>query len=236
MGSIAWSQTLAEQNVREIVSRAFRSARPQPYASLLMEADAEAVKLERRRPYSDSDTRCVRIPNFGCLHYTWNEIQRSENYQHDLARSLVREFRGTPAGADALVALLRLGPYGGDWFDEEEFLPDEFTELQLHRRIIGIIDSPGWRNLKDVRLMRIEAEAYETWWSLSRAKPDDPGLTQNNVSAADYSEGAETARRTAIELYRLVLAAGDDPALRRRVAEIERGQDTNQRAWFRVGD
>jgi len=160
-------------------------------------------------------------------------LQRSENYDHDLLRRVVRELLGTPAGADALVALLALGPYGSPWFDDDDFLPDEFAGPALHRRIISILESPSWLKLQDMRLTQIRAEAYETWWSLSRADAQDPELSQNAVSASDYSRGADLARQKAIELYQGILAVHDDPALRVRVGQLRKRRDTYQRAWFR---
>ena len=102
----SWSQSREEQTVRELVEKALRTDRLQPWASLLIRADAEAVKLQRRERGSSGDIRSVKITGFGNLHYRWNELQHSENYEHDLARMVVRDLRGTPAGADALVALL----------------------------------------------------------------------------------------------------------------------------------
>jgi hypothetical protein len=183
-------QTAAELHVRYLVDQACRASWPQR-ARLLLEADREAVQAA-----------------FGDRHYRWNELWRAERYQHDIARRLVRELRGTPAGADALVVLLGLGPYGGRWIDEREFLPDEFGDLHLHRWIIRLLDSSAWRKLGDLRLARIQAEAYETWWSLSRAAMDDPTLENAGATPADYAPGAEAARRQAIALYRKVAKAG----------------------------
>ena len=232
-----WCQSTAEQRLQELLARARQSDRPQPWASLLTEADSEAViDLERPEPSPCGDTRSVKTGAFGGLHYRWNALQRSENYEHDLLRRVVRELRGTLPGADALVALLRLGPYGGPWFNDDEFLPDELTEMSLHRRIVSILGSPSWQELKDARLTQIQSEAYETWWSLSRAQPDNPEPSQSGANASDHSRGADLARRKAVELYENILATRDDPDLRVRVAELRRRRDTHQPAWFRVGD
>jgi hypothetical protein len=195
----------SEQRLHELLDEARHAARPQPWARLLIEADSQAVKLERAEPSSCGDIRSVKAESFGYLHYRWNQLRRIENYDHDFLQMVARELRGTPPGADALVALLRLGPYGGPWFDDE-FLPDEFVGPSLHRRIISILESPSWMKLNDRRLTRIRAEAYETWCSLSRADRQDPELSQNGVSASDFSRGADLARRTAIELYESLLA------------------------------
>jgi hypothetical protein len=99
--------------LHRLLTEARHATRPQPWAKLLIEADSEAVKLERREPSSSDDIRSIKTDGFGFLHYRWNELQRSENYDHDLLRTVVRVLRGTPPGADGLVALLALGPHGG---------------------------------------------------------------------------------------------------------------------------
>lgn len=76
----------------------------------------------------------MKLAGFGDLHYRWNDLQQSENYEHDLLRKVVRLLRGTPPGADALAALLSLGPYGGPWFDGDELWPDEFTLGNMRMR------------------------------------------------------------------------------------------------------
>jgi hypothetical protein len=124
------------------------------------------------------------------LHYRWSEIQASENYEHNLLRRVVRDLQGTAPGADALVELLRSGPCFPDY---EEFLETSTPESPLHYRIILLLTSATWRKLNDSRLLKIEAEAYETWWSLSVAAMDDPELEQNGLRAADFSAGAEAA-------------------------------------------
>jgi hypothetical protein len=172
----------------------------------------------------------------GYLHYRWNEIQQSENYEHDLLRLVIRQMRGTPEGADALSVLLNMGPYGGPWFDDDELLPDDFTEMQLHRRIIAVLTSPSWSKLKDFRLIRILAEAYETWWCLSLAKNDDPMLGQAGVYASRYVPGAELARMKAVNLYEAILARHTDAELSNRLATLRAHQDTHHIVWFRAGD
>lgn len=230
------SQSATEEKLQQLLGQVSHAARPQPWARPLIDADSEAVNLERREPCPCGDIRSVKADGFGFLHYRWNELQRSENHEHDLLRTVVRVLRGKPSGADGLVALLAPGPYGGPWFNDDDLLPDEFAGPALHRRVIAILQSPRWLKLKDTRLTRIRAEAYETWWSLSRAEPQDPELSQNAVSASDYSRGADLPRQKAIELYQGILAVHDDPVLRVRVGQLRKRQDTHQRAWFRSGD
>lgn len=235
MTCLVHAQSRDEQRVREMLAQASNASRPQPWAKLMMQADMEAARLEHREFTRGVDVRLVNVQPFGDLNYRWNGIAQTEEYQHDILRRVIRELKGTPAGVDALVELLGFGTYG-EWLSNAELSPDRFPGMLLHRKIISIIDAPSWRRLNDIRLIRIEAEAYETWWSLSLAKPRDPELFDVGVSAADYAEGADAARLQAVRLYERVLAAGHDPALRDRLAKLRRREDTGQRAWFRAGD
>ena len=221
----SWCQPPEEQRLSDLLEQA-RHADPQGWAKLLIQADAEAVKLERRQAGSCCGIRCVSISRFfPDLHYRWNEIGQSEEYQHDLLKTVIYARRGTPEGADALVVLLRSASstLDNDW-------------VPLFKTVIGIVGSRRWHVLKDPRLIRIEGEAYETWWSLSRANPRDPYLADNDLTPADFSEGSAQARLKAIAAFEKVLSAENDPALRRRTIELRQRHDTNQRAWFRAGD
>ena len=88
-------QVNSEQSVRHLVEAAERSARPQPWAAQLIRADAEAAALERKEQHSSGSVRSVKVADGIDLHYRWNEIQASENYQHDLLRRVVSNLRGT---------------------------------------------------------------------------------------------------------------------------------------------
>ena len=73
------------------------------------------------------------------------------------------------------------------------------------------------------------AQAYETWWSLSRAVNDE------FVDAANYKNGAEGARQNAIRWYERVmdLSPGTDAAFvaRRAAARLQLSIDTGQRTF-----
>ena len=232
-----WCQSADESAAIAQIQGAFRAQGTQQWAHLLIIADAEAAKLERREHNDCCDIRSVRVgAGLGYLHYRWNELQQSENYEHDLLRLVIRQRRGTPEGADALSVLLGMGPYGGPWFDDDALLPDDLSGMELHRRIIAVLTSPSWSKLKDFRLMTSLGEAYETWWCLSVAKNDDPELGQAGVYASRYVPGAELARQKAVNLYEAVLASHPDPKLRSRLAALRARQDTHHRVWFRAGD
>jgi hypothetical protein len=111
---------------------------------------------------------------------------------------------GTLSGADALVELLRLRP-SRPWFN------DLLVSLPLHEQGIRIIGAPRWQKLNDPRLIRIQAEAYRTWWSLSLAPGDDPQLSDLGAKAADFAQGTDSARRNALRLYQKAIAATAHP-------------------------
>lgn len=166
------------------------------------------------------------------LTFHWNEIQGNENYAHNLLTLIVSTRRGTAVGADALVEMLELGPHARWWNGGAEFLAPV-----LHQHVISILESPMWHKLEDPGFTRIAAEAYETWWSLSRAMAGDFGLEDLRLTAADFTTGSEAARLKAVQLYEDVLKLQpDDEELTRRIALLRQRQDTHQRAWFQGGD
>jgi hypothetical protein len=82
------AQLPQEQRVAELLANAAGTGVAQ-WATLLMEADAAAVKLERSTPPPCYGIRCMRVQNFE-LTYRWNEIGRTEIYQHDLLALLAQ--------------------------------------------------------------------------------------------------------------------------------------------------
>jgi len=226
----AVAQPPTEQHLRELLAEANHAAKPQPWAYLLITADEQAPRLDPKGP-----GRAISVPPFGELHYEYNGIAQEWEYQHDLLRRVVRELKGTRAGADALAELLAFGPLER-WLDTDELSPDRFPDHQIHRKVISIVDAPAWRKLNDLRLIRIEAEAYETWWCLSLLDADFPLLHDVGATPEEYKDGAEAARLQAIRLYERVLAAENVPGLLERVTMLRNSEDTHQWNWFRGGD
>lgn len=76
------------------------------------------------------------------------------------------------------------------------------------------------------------ALAYETWWSLSQARPDDPTAEGADV---DQAEG-DNARRLALSLYAQVIRmAPESPEGRSatlRLPRLKLSLDTGERAYF----
>ena len=134
---------------------------------------------------------------------------------------------------DALAQLLGVGPC---FVDYEGLLPVATIDLSLHERIIRLLESATWRELKDRRLLRIEAQAYETWWSLSVAAENDPELEQNGLRPAKFATGSQRARIKALRLYSLAATNRTDPEQLSRLVKLRTRHDTNQRAGFCGGD
>jgi hypothetical protein len=148
-------------------------------------------------------------------------------YNRSLLSRAWKEFPDTPWGQRAFLMTQRLscalgarfGCHGPNCFREvirqgEEFLrkypQTEFRKEQLFHL----------------------ARAYETWWSLSKAKPGDPTAEGAQVDQA----GAENARRQALALYEELerVAAGSPEARtgRLRIPRLKLGLATGERSFF----
>ena len=198
---------------------------PAEWAKLLMDADAEAVKMERRTPGRCCGYRCARIRQY-TLTFLWSEIGAREIYEHDLLKTVVRARQGTEIGAQALARLLQpgCGPLANEW-------------VPYFKLVLDILEFPPWQNVNDTELTHIRAEAYETWWSLSRASPNEPSLRDNGLKPQDFLDGAEEARLKAIAAYRELTAK--DPSDRQVAEHLQKllsSEDTHQRQWYCFGD
>ncbi|MGA8030102.1 MAG: hypothetical protein WB992_23390 [Bryobacteraceae bacterium] len=218
------AQNSPQEQVERLLNQAEGKA-PAQWAKLLMEADAEAVKMERQVSDGCCGYRCVRIHEY-TLTFQWGEIGARETYQHDLLKTVVRAWQGTEIGAQALVRLLQpgCGPLANEW-------------MPYFKLVLDILEFPPWRRVNDAGLIRIRAEAYETWWSLSKAAPDEPGLTDSGLKPQDFQPGAEEARLKAIAAYQELSAK--DPRNRQAVEHLQKlraGEDTHQRQWYCFGD
>ncbi len=203
-----------------------RTAGPERRPALLLAADELAERIYFGEPSSDDWNQTREI--FG-LTYWWNALAIGWEYQHDLLQRVRNEYGETLWGEYAVVLLLRMGcrsgaccPEGTDQFrvvirTGEGFLARQSQDA--HRLVV----------LSDL------AEAYETWWSLSRAHEND-----SYVERSRYQEGADAAREKAIAYYEGVLrlaSESDEAALaRRRLPRLKLGIDTNQRRFFCIYD
>src|SRR5438067_11017089 len=90
----AWCQSPAEQRVQELLDEASR-ADAAGWAKLLIQADAEATKLTLDRPGPCCGVRCVRLKPGYDLHFRWNGIAQTEEYHHDLLKTVAHTQEGT---------------------------------------------------------------------------------------------------------------------------------------------
>jgi hypothetical protein len=198
-------------------------------AELLLAADRVASLIpEGQNGDPTEKQRLETIAGFA-LRYTYSPLGATWNYQHDLLRQVWRDYPNTAWGAEAFLLLAWMGwdgsgicAAGSEQFREVIAQGDKF-----------LADRPSSPQQIDVTLA--EAMAYETWWSLSRARTGD-----DYVEAAKYRDGAEAAQRKAISIYeQIAKLAPDGPEAayaRRRLPRLKLGIDTAQRAFYCVYD
>ncbi len=218
------AQNVAQSGLERLLELAAKST-PNEWAELLMQADSEAVKMERRQPDPRCVYRCVKINPY-TLVFRWSEIGHQEVYQHDLLKIVVLAHRGTRSGAQALARLLEpgCGPLSTQW-------------APYFKTVIDILEFPPWRDLGDADLLRILAEAYETWWSLSKALPTEPILKDDGLTPQDFQKGAEQARLNAIAAYKEVIAKlPNDQEAAEHLRSLQENRDKHQLKWFCSGD
>ncbi len=195
------------------------------WAALLMKADEVAVQLQARKAGGCCGYRCLRLGQY-TLTFPWDEIGRTEIYQHDLLRTVVEARRGTETGAVALARLLSdgCGLLSNDW-------------TPYFRTVLDILNFPAWENVNSTALTRIRAQALETWWSLSQASPAEFPLKDNDVRQRDFERGADEARAQAIAAYQSLIARNpQDTDARERLRRLMASEDTHQRRWYCFGD
>jgi len=158
-------------------------------------------------------------------------------YDHDLLWRAWEEFPNAEWGQWAFVALLEHGwhtkPTCGGSSDP--------SQLYLNNRgddhFVVVIEQ-GENFLRERRpsrlvhreLLLLLAQAYETWWSLSRATADNYVPDHRK-----YQDGAEAARQRAIEYYEQVLRQAPETDLSayamRHLPRLKLQVDTNQRRF-----
>jgi hypothetical protein len=223
------SDTEALQSHIRMVADLARKSHALPPPMFLLLADRLATMLGYS--WAPQSAPVAHDFNVGPLRfvYHYDQLGATWVYDHALARQIYRDYPGTPAGEWALLTLEKLGwntgvacPDGPDLF--RTVIAESGRFLSRHRNSPYRLDF-----LLDL------AAAYETWWALSQARPDD-----EYVIAANYTPGAEAARRRAIELYQQIareapksdFAAYAKPTLARLQAKL----DTGQRQYYCIYD
>ena len=198
-------------------------------AELLLAADRVATVVpEVHRGDQNIYHRADTIAGFQ-LNYRYSALGGEWAYQHDLLRQVFRDYRNTEWGDAAFLLLERTG---WDTSGTCEAGPDQFRQVITHGEEF-LTDHPSGPLRLEVALAL--GQAYETWWSLSRAGPNN-----DYVQPENYREAAEAARQKAIRLYEQVAAS--EPAslestyARRELPRLKLSLDTVQRRYFCVYD
>lgn len=217
-----------QQHLRMVVDLSEKShALPKPM--FLMLADRLATMLGSAwGPQSPPPQRNFTAGPF-LFTYHYDELGAIWVYDHALVRQVYRDYPDTPAGEWAFLTLEKLGWTTG------VACPDG---SDLFRTVVA--ESGRFFNRRRNSPYRVDflfdlGQAYETWWSLSQAPPND-----EYVAAANYTSGAEAARLRAIELYRQIAreAPKSDFAAyaARMLPHLQAKRDTGQYPYYCVYD
>jgi hypothetical protein len=171
-------------------------------AALMLAADRLADRLDVGEYESPAwDTRRSQLEERG-LGFSWVGLGMTWAYGHELLRQVSQELPDTDWGEWAFLMLLDRG------WDTSPFCEssDRFR-LVVEQGERFLSERP--RSPQRRRVLLSVAEAYETWFSLSRAAPDD-----EYANASSYEAGSERARLAAIARYEelLRLAPGSPEA------------------------
>jgi len=197
---------------------------------LLLAADVFAERLDlsdKYPPTPDVQTKIDELAGYR-LTFRWSEMGADYHYDHELLWSLWKDHPETAAGEDAFLLLLNSGwdtgarcAKGTDAFRSVIREADQFLSAR-----------PNSQRRLEVQFLA--AQAYETWWSLSRS-PE--GKDQEAVAAPEqYQQGAEAARLKAIAYYEEVQskAAGSAAAkcAARSVEPLKQAKPTQDLRFF----
>lgn len=152
-------------------------------------------------------------------------------YNRGLLASAWKEFPDTAWGQRAFLMTQRLSCTGGVHFGCQG--PNCFREVI--RQGEEFLRQYPQTELRKEQVFHL-ALAYETWWSLSKAKPDDPTAEGARVDKAS----AENARKRALALYEeLVRMAPESPEANAgmlRIPRLKLGLATGERIFFCFSD
>ena len=219
---------LQRQTLEQLLAAA-RAAPAGRKAELLLAADRVSSLLpDLQRGDQNIYRRELTIAGFP-LNYRYNELGAVWAYQRDLLRQVWRDHKNTEWGDAAFLLLERTG-----WDTSGTCEPgsDQFRQVIAHGEEFIATHPSGAPRLE---VLLAVGQAYETWWSLSRAGPNN-----DYVQPKNYREGAATARQKAITLYERVIGLGPvslEAALaRRELPRLKLNLDTVQRRYFCVYD
>ena len=200
---------------------------PKPMVLLLADRLATMLGYSRgsKAPPPDRDF------NAGPFHFGYHFDQLGATWvsDHGLARQVYRDYPNTPAGEWAFLTLEKMGwntsvGCAGDPATFRSVIAESGRFIDRHRHSPYRLDF-----LFDL------AQAYETWWSLSQARSDD-----DYVVAGNYAQGADDARKRAIELYRRIVPEAPNSEFaayaKLTLLRLQSKLDTGQRQYYCVYD
>lgn len=224
----SYQQEEVRRTLRHLLVNA-TTAPPERRPALLLAADRLAERAHAGE-VSPTGTGQILDQIAGCkLKYVWSHLGNEWAYDHALLLRVWQDYGSTDWGELAFVTLINMGwdttvccGKGSDRFREVIRRGEEF-----------LTERPQARHRLDVLFAL--AQAYETWWSLSKAHVQD-----GYVDRFRYLDGADSAHHKALRYYGriLQLAPGGYEAdyARLRVPRLKLGIDTNQRRFFCICD
>jgi hypothetical protein len=210
-----------------------------PDAAKLVEADSLALRLggllvARSVEHGSEQLALVpeaarvrsRLAAYGVKYGDFDHYSGDLTYDRSLLKRAWTEYPGSEAGQRAFLMLQRLscstplfGCRGQDCFR---------PVIEQGQRFLESYPDSRFRTEQTYHL----ALAYDTWWSLSMAQPDDPTAQGAKVT----KESGEQARQAAIRLYEEVIAAAPGtPAATAAELSLPRLKlklDTAERTFF----
>lgn len=221
------------------ILEAAQSATPSRQPALFLAADLLADKLDlgmKAPPPPQIQEKLDSLARYG-LSYSWDELGASWAYSHNLLWRVWRNYPSSPWAEDAFLLLL-----ARDWDTGFDCKGGSDSFRAIIREGEDFLTTHGQSRYRREVTYQV-AQAYETWWSLSRAKACGATSSRNcdeYVSPEEYVQGAEEARRKSIESYEHILA-GDPSGImaadaRRRLEDLKANVDTLQRRFYCIYD
>ena len=210
----------------EILHRLLETAPEErkPVYLLAIDRLAEQLAFHLRAP-PDTTRQTVTSAK---LRYEYSHLGSCWVYTHDLLRRVWAEYPETRWGRQAFLLLQASGWDFGCCCPKD---PALFPRV-IQRGEEYLAKHPKTEYRAELEFML--AAAYETWWSLALAPPDDVYVTKS------YSAGAAQARQKAITHYEAVVAIAAEARMtlyaKRHLPNLKVGADTNQRWYYCIYD
>jgi hypothetical protein len=218
---------------------ASRQAPPERRATLLLAADRLANRWSLPNSAALNGqyaSRTAKLKDSDGMHFVWSQLAGAWIYQHDLLWAIWKDAPASEWGQDAFFLLLESGwDTSGVCRNGSDQFRNVITQGESY-----LATNPQAANRLPV--LFLVAQAYETWWSLSEWWSCSPVLDPSPApcvpmpAAAQYQSGAAQARQKAIADYAELLKADPatygTPELRRHLARLKLGIDTNERRYY----